>query len=136
MNDRGSYTFTYRAKILESLLNVQHELQQHNPEIKLITNQELIAIQVNWYRDFNFAYQVSEIYNKIYNSTLYMEEGKIKNKLEADLMREICQENIEEGELIEQLLMLQKSKSLMQRRRGLKTEIASRLEEFVNKKKS
>ena len=39
-----------------------------------------------------------------------MEEGKIKNKLEADLMREICQENIEEGELIEQLLMLQKSK--------------------------
>ena len=65
-----------------------------------------------------------------------MEEGKIKNKLEADLMREICQENIEEGELIEQLLMLQKSKSLMQRRRGLKTEIESRLEEFVNKKKS
>ena len=53
-----------------------------------------------------------------------------------DLMREICQENIEEGELIEQLLMLQKSKSLMQRRRGLKTEIESRLEEFVNKKKS
>ena len=75
-------------------------------------------------------------YNKIYNSSLNMEEGKIKNKLEADLMREICQENIEEGELIEQLLMLQKSKSLMQRRRGLKTEIESRLEEFVNKKKS
>ena len=41
-----------------------------------------------------------------------MEEGKIKNKLEADLMKEICQENLEEGELIEQLLMLQKSKSL------------------------
>lgn len=122
--------------MLEGLLNVQHELQQHNPEIKLITDQELIAIQVNWYRDFNFAHQVSEIYNKIYNSSLDMEEDKIKNKLEADLMREICQENIEEGELIEQLLMLQKSKSLMQRRRGLKTEIESRLEEFVNKKKS
>lgn len=100
------------------------------------SDQELIAIQVNWYRDFNFAHQVSEIYNKIYNSSLNMEEGKMKNKLEADLMREICQENIEEGELIEQLLMLQKSKSLMQRRRGLKTEIESRLEEFVNKKKS
>ena len=136
VNDMGPYTFTYRAKMLEGLLNVQHELQQHNPEIKLITDQELIAIQVNWYRDFNFAHQVSEIYNKIYNSSFDMEEGKIKNKLEADLMREICQENIEEGELIEQLLMLQKSKSLMQRRRGLKTEIESRLEEFVNKKKS
>lgn len=136
VNDMGPYTFTYRAQLLEGLLNIQHELQQHTPEIKLISDQELIAIQVNWYRDFNFAHQVSEIYNKIYNSSLNMEEGKMKNKLEADLMREICQENIEEGELIEQLLMLQKSKSLMQRRRGLKTEIESRLEEFVNKKKS
>ena len=59
----------------------------------------------------------------------------IKNKLEADLMREICSENPEEGELIEQLLLLQRSKSLMQRRRGLKNEIESRLKEFVNKKK-
>ena len=64
-----------------------------------------------------------------------MEDGKIKNKLKADLMREICKENIEEGELIEQLLMLQKSKSLMQRRRGLKTEIESRIEEFIKTKK-
>lgn len=135
VNDMGPYTFTYRAQMLEGLLNVQYELQQHNPKIKLITDQELIAIQVNWYRDFNFGHQVSEIYNKIYNSTLVMEDGKIKNKLEADLMREICKENLEEGELIEQLLMLQKSKSLMQRRRGLKTEIESRLEEFVKTKK-
>ncbi|MDE7412643.1 MAG: DNA phosphorothioation system sulfurtransferase DndC [Muribaculaceae bacterium] len=131
----GPYTFNYRADLLKRLLTVQYQLQKHDPKIKLITNQELIAIQVNWYRDFNFGHQVSEIYNKIYNSTLSMEDGKIKNKLEADLMREICKENIEEGELIEQLLMLQKSKSLMQRRRGLKTEIESRLEEFVKTKK-
>jgi DNA sulfur modification protein DndC len=62
-------------------------------------------------------------------------EKNIKNKLEADLMREICFENPEEGELIEQLLILQRSKSLMQRRRGLKNEIESRLKEFVNNKK-
>lgn len=136
INDMGPYTFAYRASLLEDLLKVQYELQQHAPDMKLITDQELIAIQVNWYRDFNFAYQISDIYNKIYNSSIYMEENKIKNKLEADLMREICQENIEEGELIEQLLMLQKSKSLMQRRRGLKSEIQSRLEEFVKNRES
>ena len=136
INDMGPYTFAYRASLLEDLLKVQYELQQHDPDMKLITDQELIAIQVNWYRDFNFAYQISDIYNKIYNSSIYMEENKIKNKLEADLMREICQENIEEGELIEQLLMLQKSKSLMQRRRGLKSEIQSRLEEFVKNRES
>ena len=119
INDMGPYVFSYRAKMLRRLLEVQHDLQKHDPKIKLISDQELIAIQVNWYRDFNFAYQVSEIYNSIYKESFNMEEN-IKNKLEADLMKEICSENPEEGELIEQLLLLQRSKSLMQRRRGLK----------------
>lgn len=134
INDMGPYIFSYRAKMLKRLLEVQNELQKHNPNIKLISDQELIAIQVNWYRDFNFSYQVSEIYNSIYKKSFNMEKN-IKNKLEADLMREICFENPEEGELIEQLLILQRSKSLMQRRRGLKNEIESRLKEFVNNKK-
>lgn len=134
INDMGPYVFSYRAKILRRLLEVQHDLQKHDPKIKLISDQELIAIQVNWYRDFNFGYQVSEIYNSIYKESFNMEEN-IKNKLEADLMKEICSENPEEGELIEQLLLLQRSKSLMQRRRGLKNEIESRLKEFVNNKK-
>ena len=134
INDMGPYVFSYRAKMLRRLLEVQHDLQKYDPKIKLISDQELIAIQVNWYRDFNFGYQVSEIYNSIYKESFNMEEN-IKNKLEADLMREICSENPEEGELIEQLLLLQRSKSLMQRRRGLKNEIESRLKEFVNNKK-
>lgn len=134
INDMGPYVFSYRAKMLRRLLEVQHDLQKHDPKIKLISDQELIAIQVNWYRDFNFGYQVSEIYNSIYKESFNMEEN-IKNKLEADLMKEICFENPEEGELIEQLLLLQRSKSLMQRRRGLKNEIESRLKEFVNNKK-
>lgn len=135
VNDMGPYIFKYRAKILKKLLEVQHELQQVDPKIRLISDQELIAIQVNWYRDFNFGYQVSEIYNSIYKESFIMGEN-VKNKLEADLMREVCVNNPEEGELIEQLLLLQKSKSLMQRRRGLKNEIESRLKDFINSKKA
>ena len=135
VNDMGPYIFKYRAKILKRLLEVQHELQQVDPKIRLISDQELIAIQVNWYRDFNFGYQVSEIYNSIYKESFIMEEN-VKNKLEADLMREVCVNNPEEGELIEQLLLLQKTKSLMQRRRGLKNEIESRLKDFINSKKA
>lgn len=134
VNDMGPYIFSYRAKILRRLLEVQHELQQRDPKIKLISDQELIAIQVNWYRDFNFGHQVSEIYNSIYKESFSMEENE-KNKLEAELMREVCKNNSDEGELIEQLLLLQKSKSLMQRRRGLKNEIELRLKEFLNSKK-
>ena len=135
VNDMGPYVFGYRASILKRLLQVQYELQQKDLNIKLISDQELIAIQVNWYRDFNFIYQVSDIYKSIYKDSFVMDNEKQKNKLEADLMRKVCEDNIEEGDLIEQLLLLQKSKSLMQRRRGLKSEIESRLEEFVNKKK-
>ena len=135
VNDMGPHIFKYRAKILKRLLEVQHELQHIDPKIRLISDQELIAIQVNWYRDFNFGYQVSEIYNSIYKESFIMEEN-VRNKLEADLMREVCVNNPEEGELIEQLLLLQKSKSLMQRRRGLKNEIESRLKDFVNSKKA
>ncbi|EFN90682.1 putative sulfurtransferase DndC [Prevotella amnii CRIS 21A-A] len=135
VNDMGPYIFKYRAKILKRLLEVQHKLQQVDPKIRLVSDQELIAIQVNWYRDFNFGYQVSEIYNSIYKESFIMEEN-VKNKLETDLMREVCVNNPEEGELIEQLLLLQKSKSLMQRRRGLKNEIESRLKDFINSKKS
>lgn len=133
VNDMGPYIFKYRAELLKRLLHVQKELQEHDPKIKLISDQELIAIQVNWYRDFNFGYSVSEIYNSIYNTSLIMEENS-KNKLEADLMREICKDDPEEGELIEQLLLLQRSKSLMKRRRGLPSEIETRIKEFVNKK--
>ena len=134
VNDMGTYTFKYRAKILKGLLEVQHKLQEYDSQIKLISDQELIAIQVNWYRDFNFGYSVSDIYNSIYNTSLAMNENS-KNKLEADLMREVCKENPEEGELIEQLLLLQKSKSLMKRRHGLPSEIETRLKDFLDRKK-
>lgn len=135
VNDMGPYTFAYRASLLEGLLAVQRELQKTCPGMKLVSDQELIAIQVNWYRDFNFIYQVSDIYGKIYKEEVFMGIDNDKIKFEADLMREVCQENAEEGELIEQLLMLQKSKSLMQRRRGLGSEIEARLEQFVRKDK-
>ena len=61
-------------------------------------------------------------------------EENTKSQLEAELMREVCINHPEEGELIEQLLLLQKSKSLMQRRKGLKNEIESCLKEFIKKR--
>lgn len=134
VNEMGPYVFSYRAKILRRLLEVQHEFQQRDPNIKLISDQELIAIQVNWYRDFNFGYSVSEIYDSIYKTSLTMDENN-KNKLEADLMREVCKDCPQEGELIEQLLLLQKSKSLMKRRHGLPSDIETRLKDFIDKTK-
>jgi DNA sulfur modification protein DndC len=71
----GPYKPQYRALILEKLLYAQKEAQLTEPDIDLITNQELVAVQIMWYKDSIFNYQVSEIYNKVYNT----------NAMKADL---------------------------------------------------
>ena len=49
--NQGNYTPDYRYTILKRLLEVQKEVKKTKPYINLITNQELIAIQVLWNRD-------------------------------------------------------------------------------------
>ncbi len=64
--EMGPYTPMYRAKYLEELLQTQRSIQvDFNQDIKLITNQELVAIQVIWHRDAIFNHSVAEIYNKV-----------------------------------------------------------------------
>ena len=54
VNGMGPYKPSYRAFVLERLLQAQKEIQIEKPYTELITNQELIAIQTIWYRDFIF----------------------------------------------------------------------------------
>src|SRR5690606_27138545 len=92
-NGMGTYTPEYRAKLLDKLLNIQKEIQNKYPEIELINNQELIAIQVIWYRDLIFNEKVSSIYNKIYNNHIDMEDKTKKFKEEEELLRKNCKSN-------------------------------------------
>ncbi len=135
INDMGSYKYAYRASILRRLLEIQHMLQKTDPKIELITDQELIAIQVNWYRDFNFEFRVSDIYNKVYNKTLNMKDQDDKFRLEAELLKEVCKDAPDDFDLIQQLLILQKNKSLLKKRWGLKNDIERRIEEHVKNEK-
>ncbi len=73
VNDMGSYAFAYSASLFEGLLAVQRKLQKSCPGMKLVSDQELIAIQVNWYRDFNFTYQVSDMYGKTFRDCSILE---------------------------------------------------------------
>ena len=57
-NNQGNYTDEYRARSLRELLSLQKEIQVTRPFTELITNQELIAIQVYWYRDGIFDFKV------------------------------------------------------------------------------
>lgn len=134
VNDMGPYTPKYRAKMLQRLFETQKELQSNGYDVKLVTNQELIAIQTIWYRDFIFGYKVSEIYKQVYKATLDMKEQNEKLEKENELLKKSCADNPDDLDLIQELLSLQKSKSLLDRKRGLKSDIEQRIEDYLKRK--
>lgn len=133
VNGMGPYFPWYRASVLERLLKAQKEIQKEKKHIELITNQELIAIQTIWYRDSVFEHKISEIYNSIYKTDLDMKNQNEKKEKEMELLKNSCKENPNDFGLIQELLTLQKNKSLLNRKRGLKEDIENRIEEYLKK---
>ncbi|MEM6298187.1 MAG: DNA phosphorothioation system sulfurtransferase DndC [Bacteroidota bacterium] len=127
----GTYTAKYRATLLKRLLEAQKSVQEYKPHIDLITNQELIAIQAIWSRDIIFKYKVSEIYSKIYKSNLNMKDLKQKEQEEREILEETCEGNLAEVQVIQDLLSLQKQKSLMNRKHNLKKDLEARIEQYI-----
>lgn len=142
-HNQGSYTIEYRIKLLKQLLETQKHIQQYEPNVELIKNSELIAIQVIWRRDLaipNKNYKeitsyetVSEIYNDIYNKELEMKALDEKLQKEIDLLKSVCDEESQDFNLIQELLELQKQKALLNRKRGLKDEMEQVIEKYLKK---
>ena len=128
---QGNYTPEYRAKKLRELLELQKEIQETKPLTELITNQELIAIQVYWYRDGIFDHKVGEIFAKIYGRDIETENANIENSIEKRLLKTVCENNKNDYELISNLLTLQHSKTLLLTNYGLQNDIEKRIEDFV-----
>lgn len=128
----GPYLPEKRAEMLEKLLLAQKAVQETQPEVQLISNQEIVAIQLAWYRDYYFKRKASDIYNAIYKTQIDMSKQEEKMKQELDLLKESCDGNEKQVQLIQELLALQKSKSLMMRKRGLQNDIEKRIEKALN----
>ena len=130
----GPYTFETREKILRRILIAQKEIQS-SEGIELITHQELVLIQYHWYRDCYFKTRVSDIYNSIYTNKIDMSKQQEKFKQESDLLKQSCNNDSKDVDLIQDLLALQKTKTLMIRKRGLQADIESRLDQFLEAEK-
>jgi DNA sulfur modification protein DndC len=130
----GPYKPQYRALILQKLLEAQRLTQMTEPDIDLITNQELVAIQIMWYRDSIFNFQVSNIYNNIYNSNI-MKADKIEKqkKKETEILTLSCKKHPEHIQLINDLLNVQKTKILLRKKVGLSADLETQLERFLTK---
>ena len=132
--DFGRMSAGYCARILKQLLTIQLEVQKTRPDLILITNQELIAIQVIWNRDMNFDYHVSDIYQEVYGRELNTNNMKALDHTERRLLKEVCEEDPGYFSLIDNLISLQESKTLMISKYGLNNDLEKRIEEFVTPK--
>lgn len=128
---QGNYNASYRARMLKELLEIQQQVQQERPHITLITNQELIAIQVLWNRDLIFDFNVGNIYKEIYNKDIPTNNIKSLDETERRLLKEICKEEPSYYHLIDNLITLQESKTLLLSKYGLHNDVENRIESFV-----
>jgi len=128
----GPYWPRWRKHILEELLSMQKVLQDENPEIQLITDQEMITIQVIWDRDFISEYSVSEIYSKVYGSRRESLSVHKDMSEEKQMLIESCASNKLDFELINSLLKAQKNRILLMNKRGLQKDIENILDEYLH----
>lgn len=132
----GPYKPHIRAMFLEKLLRIQKELQEEDSSLSLISNQELVAIQVVWYRDSIFTARVADIYNRVYSSKLAeMDKLEQQHRQEEKILSSVCTEHPEDVQLINELLALHKSKILLRKKRGLSEELETQLERFIKNTK-
>jgi DNA sulfur modification protein DndC len=131
----GPYKFTTRVEILKRVLAAQKDVEK-TEGIELITHQEMVLIQWYWFRDSFFKTKVSDIYNSIFKTQLDMSKQEEKYKQESDLLKISCYEEPRDVELIQDLLALQKTKTLLVRKRGLQADIENRLKQYIEETQS
>jgi DNA sulfur modification protein DndC len=131
-SNNGTYEETYRYQILKDLLTVQMEIQKERPYITLINNQELIAIQVTWNRDGFFDFTVGDLYKKIYNKEMSTNNIKSLDDTERRIVKQVCSDEPNYYHLIDNLIALQETKTLMITKYGLHNDVEKRIESFVN----
>lgn len=131
----GPYLPHVRAEILERLLVAQRDIRaEYDETMTFITHQELVAIQVIWYRDGIFKHSVADIYNKVFNMQLAMSKHTDKLREEEQCLRDVCKTSPDHFELIQQAVKIIKTKSLLKNRRGQKGDIESVLDNYIKKK--
>lgn len=129
--NKGPYWPEYRYKKLKQLLKIQKEIQKERPHVTLITNQELIAIQVIWNRDLFFDRNVGDLYREIYKKDISTTNINSLDHTEKRILKEVCEDDMQYYHLIDNLISLQETKTLMVTKYGLHNDIENRIEQFV-----
>lgn len=127
----GPYLFKTRAEILRRILEAQKEIQKEE-RAELITQQELVLIQYHWFRDSFFEIKVSDIFNEVFRNNIDMSKQEEKQREEEELLSKSCKEEPLDLKFIMDGLALQKTKTLLMRKRGLQADLENRLDQLIS----
>jgi DNA sulfur modification protein DndC len=127
----GPYWPRWRAQVLERLLAAEVEIQKTKPDIQLVTQQELVAIQTLWQRDFIYEYDVRDIYRKARGPQADIQHLDAGSSREQSVLREVCGKNESDYTLITSLLKAQRNRIIMVNSRGLQRDVDKILDEYL-----
>lgn len=133
-NTWGPYIEEHRADMLKILLEAQKEVQKSEPDLVLISAQELVGIQVTWHRDSLFRFSVADIYNSVYGTDLTDSDFAVRDIFEKDILHDVFSDQ-RDYDLVTEMLEVQKSKYLLANNYGLQSDLENHLERFVKTQK-
>jgi DNA sulfur modification protein DndC len=106
----GPYTLEYRKEILRKLLETEKELQHPNhPKYELITIDELKEIRKIWFEKGDWEDSVLTIYEEVYGyqPNWDIEQSKFLESEDIKLLKELCNKEEIEFELVQKLVNLE-----------------------------
>jgi DNA sulfur modification protein DndC len=124
----GPFKFNIRAEILEKVLEIENLTN-----LEVISKQELAAIQLQWNYDGSFEYSVIDIYKKIKNKSLMLDNKKQiqKDKEEIKLLKKISDVHGVNSNHIRELMVTEKEYVTFLRRRNVLDDIQKKIEKFA-----
>ncbi len=126
----GPFIFSVRAELLERLLEIENLTG-----LELITRPELAAIQVQWNYDGNFEYSVPDIYFKIKNKRIMLDNKQIleKEEEEFNLLKDVSEPNGVNPNHIKELMLVESEHlTFLNRRPNIIVELRRKIEKFVD----
>jgi DNA sulfur modification protein DndC len=104
-------------------------IQETQPGQQLITYQELVAIQVQWHRDFIFDFSVSDLYKEVYGDAIRIVQND-KEELETSLLKKVFGSDSDEGLLVQRMLQVHSERSMMARKVNLRSDLEALVDEY------
>lgn len=130
---KGPFNLETRKEILTKLLQASKDI-----DMPLISKDELSAIQALWYYDGAIESDVEQIYYSVFKeeADLMRIETRIKRQEDKEILKEVCNVNSLDPELIFALISIEENQQMLLRRSNIFENLKDRMEIYFNQQET